>query len=339
MASKTYFVTLTPHQLFFFGGEQGQTADYFVKGNFLPQQTALLGLVRHQILLQNGLMQNNRIIDDGEASGWIGPSSFEYNNNNSFGVIKSISPCYLVNSNGRTDKVKFLPFHQPYCKNLKWLGGNFLLPDYDPKNDYPDQWLSTDKNQNVSNAYDSIYQEVIKPGVDKNYSGKTEDDDHAYYKQVWFKMNNGFSFGFYAEIAPEAIFSSAEVNFGKESSPFFMEVSEAEKVDDFIDEESPTALVLTSDTYTDDDILRMCDFAVTDTVPFRNIINITTKENPYYKLNNPLNMKSTVRLQLFKRGSVFFADAGNIKKIKDAIDKQSGFKTIGYNHFHLLNIS
>ena len=52
---KTYFVTLTPRQLFFFGGEQGETADYYLKGSFIPQQTALLGLVRHQVLLQNRL--------------------------------------------------------------------------------------------------------------------------------------------------------------------------------------------------------------------------------------------------------------------------------------------
>lgn len=339
MSNKTYFITLTPHQLFFFGTEQGQTADYFVKGSFLPQQTALLGLVRHQVLLQNDLMQNNKITDDTEASKWIGGKSFEYDKENDFGKIKSVSPCYLVKKDGDEAKTKLLPFHQSYCKNLKRLSANFFLPEYDPKQYYHDVWLSLDKTKSVCNSDCMIYEEVTKPGVDKNYNGKTEEDDNAFYKQVWLKMKKGFSFGFYIVIKDDVTFKTAEVNFGKESAPFQMEVLQTQNTEVFDDEENPTALMLTSDTYSVDNILNLTDFAVTDTVPFRNIVNTTSKNTPYYSFDNRLSRKSTVRLQLYKRGSIFFATREKLEQIKTAIDEQTSFKNIGFNHYHLLNIS
>ena len=63
MTTKKYIVKLTPHDKFFFGGEKnfGQKekkdddtsiTNYFVKSNYFPQQTGVLGFVRHQLLLQ-----------------------------------------------------------------------------------------------------------------------------------------------------------------------------------------------------------------------------------------------------------------------------------------------
>lgn len=340
---KTYFVTLTPRQLFFFGGEQGETADYFLKGSYLPQQTALLGLVRHQILLQNNLMENNRIKDDTEAAKWIGAQSFEFNKPNiTFGKIDKISACYLVR-NSEGVQTKFLPFHQTYCSKIKRLGTNFYLTDYDPKKDYPEVWKSVDKNESVT--IEEIISEVTKPGVDKNYKGKTEDGDKAYYKQVWLKMKKKeFSFGFYVTLADDVAFNTNEVGFGKENAAFLMEVSAPlEKIESFSDVDAPTTLLLTSDTYVEEDIITKADFAVTDTVPFRNIVSPTSASTDYYKIDktqNPSNnRKSAVRLLLLKKGSVFYCKNESLNAIKTAINNQKHFQKIGYNHYHLFNIN
>ncbi len=326
--TKTYFVKLTPMQLFFFGGEQGITADYYLKGSFFPQQTALLGLVRHQVLVQNHLLRNNIIRDDAVAADWIGKKSFEFDKENCFEKVVNLSPCYLVKT--KEDLlVKYLPYYQPYAKGITKVDANFFLPEFDPKNNYPDIWVSVDKQESIYNKNDFIFKEVERIGVDRNYSGTTQDK--SFFKQLWLKMTEGFSFGFYVTIGADVKFTTNHVLFGKESASFLMEVAE-EQIEEFADEAAPTALLLTSDAYVSKDIISSCDFAVTDTVPFRNIINITSKNNNYYGLQ-----KSIVRLQLFKRGSLFFSK-NNLTDIKVAINSHANFRTIGYNHFHLVNI-
>lgn len=326
----TYFVTLTPRQLFFFGREQEGTADYFLKGSYFPQQTALLGLVRHQILLQNNLMENNKIKENTEAAKWIGEKSFEWNSKEiSFGKIDSISPCYLVDP-----KSKFLPFHSSYCNHLLKIGDNYYLKDFDPKKYYPETWMSIDKSKPITVS--EIISEIIKPGIEKNYKGKTEESDKSFYKQVWLKMKRGYSFGFYITINEEVKFKSADVTFGKESSSFQMEVSKPVNViDKFTDTEEPTALMLLSDTYVEENLISLCEFAVTDTVPFRNFVSNTSNKTDYYKLNKG-NSKSETRLMLLKKGSVFY---GNIPSVELAINDQKHFKKAGFNHYHLLNIN
>jgi len=337
---KTYFVKLTPRQLFFFGGEQGETADYFLKGNSLPQQTALMGLVRHQILLQNNLMDNNRIKNDVDAADWIGLKSFEWDNKTIlFNKIFNISPCYLV-SESEGNRTLLLPYCQAYCNYLKKLSDNYYLPSYDPKIQYSDVWMPLDKSNPIK--LDDIITEVIKPGVDKNYTGKTEEDDKAYFKQVWLKLKKGYSFGFYITLDPEVNFQTAEVNFGKENSAFKMEVSNS-PLKNFSNETNPTALLLTSDTYVEENIIAKADFAVINTIPFRNITSSTTNKTNYYQIDKTgagtNNRKSSVRLLLLKRGSIFYGKNGKIASIIKAIDEQKHFKNIGYNHYHLLNIT
>lgn len=344
--TKTVFVTLTPRSLFFFGGEQGDTADYYLKGSFMPQQTAMFGFVRHQVLLQNRLMDDNKIINDEDAAKWIGNKSFEYNNTDqTFGKVKSISPCYLVKSENGTIE-KYLPFYQPYCNTLQILDGNFFFPDFNPKEHYPDKWVSLlHKEKSVANidAEKWVYKEVVKPGVDKNYYGETERGDDAYYKQVWLQMQKGFAFGFYLTVDTDVNFKDADVTFGKESSSFKMVVSEPVSViDKFDDAAEPNALMLTSDAYVNEDVLSLVDFAVTDTIPFRNIVSPVSSKVDYSRIDKnrseSLNKKSKVRLLLLKRGSVFYAKNGNLNALKTAIDKHQNFKNIGYNHYHLPNI-
>jgi len=299
-------------------------------------------LVRHQVLLQNKLMENNKIKNDNKAAIWIGEKSFEYSNKTqTFGKIHTLSPCFLIRKGENDSTTKFLPYHQSYAQKLLKLETNYYFPEFNPKTYYTDVWKSIDDSETIPNESNKIYQEVTKPGVDKNYEGQSEEDDKAFFKQVWLKMQKDFAFGFYVKLSSDVNFKTAHVTFGKESSPFLMEVVEMEE-ELFKKEDESTALMLTSDTYVAEDIIGLAEFAVTETVPFRNIVSPTSSKTDYYRIDknhNPANnRKSRVRLLLLKRGSVFYCKNGNLNEIKKRIDTHQNFKNIGYNHYQLLNL-
>ena len=96
-----YLVTLKPLTPFFFGGENtfgDGKINYFARSNYLPQQTTILGMIRHQLLIQNNLIGT-----DPETENWeslIGAQSFQRNNDgfvSKFGAIQNISPVFLTN--------------------------------------------------------------------------------------------------------------------------------------------------------------------------------------------------------------------------------------------------
>jgi CRISPR-associated protein Cmr3 len=103
MSMTDYLIQLRPLTPYFFGGENTfgeDNANYFVRSNYLPQQTTLLGFLRYELLLQNGLLGTD---PGGAGSTWntlIGEDSFKTDNADEvpdFGAIKKISPLFLTN--------------------------------------------------------------------------------------------------------------------------------------------------------------------------------------------------------------------------------------------------
>lgn len=103
---KKYRITLKPVGSYFFGGEvtfgNGTTQNYLVKSNLLPQVSALLGLMRYEVLRQNNLLsydpkdkaklaQVKKLI--GEHGGFTLKET-----KRTYGVIRSISPVFLYHS-------------------------------------------------------------------------------------------------------------------------------------------------------------------------------------------------------------------------------------------------
>ena len=129
MSNKTiYRITLTPLSPFFFGGENtfgDNNRNYLVKSNYFPQQTALLGLLRYQLLVQNGLLSdiNGNVVDTEKAQKLIGECSFAPtpdNTPNRFGVIENLSPIFLLHQNATTKKETaywVAPFNEGYNKD------------------------------------------------------------------------------------------------------------------------------------------------------------------------------------------------------------------------------
>lgn len=346
----TYLVKLQPLAPFFFGGEQGETADYYLKGNYIPQQTALLGLIRHQLLIQNGLLPDGKISNKEKAAILIGSESFQYNKaHQNFGVIQELSECFIA----LTSKIKgedfctYLYHAAPpgFVTEAADVNGCLIFPDYKPKEDYLQNFrlLKPSPLCRISFTINEIIDAIERPGVDKNYYGEPKED--GYYKQVWLTMKPDFTFAVYLILEnfynndEQVIFKDTIVSFGKESTPFKMEVEKPTSIHDAIEHpgSDQNALYLTSDTYLPEDIAGDCDLAVTDTVPFRNVVNYVSQEKEDYFNRKPTEIPCSKRLQLYKRGSFFYTN--NIENLAKKISGQHSFAKIGYNKFQFTSIN
>jgi len=265
------------------------------------------------------LLKDNKIKDDTEAIKLIGDSSFDHKDySQKFGMIESISPCYLV-----VDGIKYLPYTPDYLGVIELVGDNFYFPKHDPKKHYSVVWKSTESGSSLCES--DLFTEVERIGVDKNYAGKTQNK--SFYKQVWLKIAKKYrvSFAFYASIASDVVLDKANVTFGKESAPFKMEVLNSDE-SKFKDDPDANAILLTSDAFSEVDLGELCAISVSNVIPFRNLNNKTARSHKYYSLN-----KHYEWLQLYKRGSVFIPK--DFTKLKAMLDKHQNFQNIGYNHY------
>jgi len=160
MSNKTiYRITLTPLSPFFFGGENtfgDDNRNYLVKSNYFPQQTALLGLLRYQLLVQNGLLSdvNGNVVDIEKAQKLIGECSFAPtpdNTHNQFGVIENISPIFLLRQDTTTQK-----------ETTYWTAP--FNEGYNSKSKYSDAWhLHIEPNNSCLSARNSQQKTMAKP--------------------------------------------------------------------------------------------------------------------------------------------------------------------------------
>ncbi len=342
-----YLIKLKPYDKFFFGTEKGFGADnqnYFVRSTYFPQQTALLGLLRYQLLCQadKTVFANNKIVNSVEAIKLIGAQSFTVGVENDFKKIISLSPVFLI-KNGK----ELYPLNREYqdmkkkeekkpnwqMRNLLFEDNNVLLFDYNPKLDLPDLLFCGGEKY----KYDDIFKEVQQVGIRKNYEGKT--DDKAFYMQTFYSFKErDTSFAFYAEIDVE-LQSSSLVYLGGERQAFSFEVEKDKTFDlnKLVYQSTPDVhkLVLISDAYFDGNINEYCDFALTDLVNFRSLATSIHTER-YYDVGKNDKVKKSSAFQLYKKGSVFYSkDEKKLIDLKAKLEK-SEFYTIGYNYSKII---
>jgi CRISPR-associated protein Cmr3 len=280
-----YLIKLTPHDKFFFGtgkefGPDNQ--NYFIESGYFPQQTSLLGMLRYQLLKQSGdaIFKNNKIQNSDEAKKLIGKSSFTLGGNNSFGVIKSLSPVFLMQ-----DKHKYFPLNREYqygehdeikevlhLLELKTIGEEYLLEGYDAKQELNELWRNTQGT--ITLKLEDIFKAQSQVGIKKNYAGTAENN--AFYQQTFQKFADAnWCFAFYVEIDKKLENSNAVV-LGGERQTFSMRVTETEGEDynnenylKYASSKTFHKLILTSDAYISDNLKDVCDFAITTLKNFR----------------------------------------------------------------------
>lgn len=355
--NKTYFITLTPMGKFFFGGDMtftvnGKDTDftsYIIRSNKFPQQTSLLGMLRFLVLRNDEVVfdkSSQSIINRDRATTLIGAKSFEMSGNEgSFGVIKSISPCF-IQAKMEDDKWTTLLL-EPKAAQIKvdfsestkaMLNGvevDIPQTNYDSKKYYEPFYKAKGGNQKIKES--KIFIEDISNGINRDiHTGKT--DDNALFKQVSYRMKDGYRFAFYAEVNLDKIigYNGQVVSVGADNSQFVIGISEC--VQQKEEETKGNVVTLLSPAYLTKEDLASVRFAITDTFPFK-CMKTETKDVESYNKRNQIYGYSK-KLSLYDTGSVFyFKSEAETSTFVDKLKAHADFYQIGYNHFQVTNLT
>ena len=248
-------IRLTPVTPYFFGkenwGELGNKYDYFQTSQEYPQQTTLLGFLRHKILRDNGIdldKDNFRNTLDQKPEDLVGIKGFEPGEYKAdkFGKVLSISPCFIADNN---NNYLWERCHE-YVKNgnrteeLCLDEENKILKWHDSIKNTDIKYLAKHPYyENLNNIEkDKIFHTNAKPG---NFKGGTKpkltDDSYFIMKYrniskneeicksntMKFQKKENLSFGFLACIDQDAPINTTDdfMPMGKDRSIFKVETS------------------------------------------------------------------------------------------------------------------
>ena len=352
-----YLITLKPLEPFMFGGQNtfgslGEgTGSYIVKSNMFPQQTAILGMLQHEVMCHVGLLTRKRRgewVDKelkSRVKDAVGNEKFSLTASHiqEFGAIKSISSVFLMQGDKR------------YIKKANTQKYSYILENQKPILKYMDRDKEKKFNEKESySLYDyytcledglplkkeDIFKEVKQVGNQKTakptYLFKkdeqpTKDDtEDAYFKKRSYTLTKGFKFAFYLDYevpvkfrfpnsVPDATFElpkSSIISLGADRGMFRMQVTLCEaSCKGLVYEGNPDELVLLSDSYIKLPIKECAEFAITTEVEMRYLERDKgkfAKSKAYY---------------LYEKGSVFIKPK---QALKDALNNKN-LQNIGLN--------
>jgi CRISPR-associated protein Cmr3 len=367
MPTYTHLITLRPIDKFFFGSENtfntadGGKSNYLVASRYFPQQTTLLGMLRLELLLQNGLLADvtDKLKDTKAATTLIGNSGFSlYNAIKSnyteevkgWGVIQNISPVFLQNGN---ENYFVAPNDFRFALQTQAPGSMSLgfgetatepvpfYPEYDAKKMNETLLLS---NRLSEKGIDKVFIERQQVGIKKN------SDEEGYFKQTHYTLAKGFAFAFYTNLnlPEEKHLNGGLIPMGGERSVFKMEITplKDKNVDlsawniSRLPKSSLSKIYLLTDAFVPTDLSDCCAFAYNSTVSFRQIETSISHTNNFWDMNNKQDRHTNrngkaVKSQLynfFSRGSVFYAHPDKLTDLQNAF-KLPALQQVGYNHF------
>ena len=331
-----YLLVLKPLGSFFFGGEvtfgDGENINYLVKSNFFPQQTTILGMLRKEMLIQKGYLgitNKGEILKAGkkDVEALIGPESFNITKTDQdFGVIKKISPVFLYKSDSSWEKsffsltpkdfgLKFVKSPGRSCFNLNQKEHVPFMKNYNPTG-LADFFINGACEEILLK---DMFMPVERIGITKGNKGTTEEK--GLYKQTAYRLKETFAFACIADTG----FSLQDslVFMGGEKSAFKLTVNDCDKSfeDIFATAPDDKRAVLLSDAYVEAKIYDHCDFALTETIDFRNLKTST---------NNYRFAKEKSKHTFLKRGSVLYPGPGGMTEIKELMTRNN-LNKIGYN--------
>ena len=134
---KPYLVTFEPIDTFFFGGSESFSEGFHVHSNLFPQPTTVLGCLRFNILKNNDLLEMNsqkgrefpKPDKNGEVNRLTGESDANgLDASDSLGIIRRISPVFLVKFSDSDEKVEDFLLQTPadFCFNSKDLEMKYI---------------------------------------------------------------------------------------------------------------------------------------------------------------------------------------------------------------------
>jgi len=317
-----YLITLTPLEPFLFGGDNtfgklGSETEgtYLVKSRQFPQQSAILGMLKKEIMTQSGVLtrkvrgewvdkQNKQ-----EASNLVGTDKFDIfaTSAQNFGAIKSLEPIFLIQDEKR------------YIKKVDSDSYEFkdgVLKDYDPKKDIYDNFVEINSSQKLSSG--DIFKDIEQIGNKKEPNENDPKKENALFKKTSYMLKDNFKFAFYLEC--DYKLENSIVTLGADRSSFKLEVKEDNSSLDYQDKNG--YLTLLGDSFITVPLKENCEFAITSEISYQGLKN----KKHAYKQNK---FEKTAKVFLYEKGSVILNPSD--KLLENLNNKNC--QQIGYNNY------
>lgn len=343
MSDKTYkyIVRLTPVGSYFFGGEttfgDGKNQNYLVGSCILPQVSAVLGVLRYEILRRNNLLETGSENDAEKKDKWPEYIGAPFNIEApaaSYGQIKEISPIFMERKSdgvlftpcpadlgydvtfGNDEKVSYLGKEIPQPLITKWGTNTFC--DFKHYDNWK-KWIGTDGKTIDAN---NIFINDERVGINK--LDGSSDRDKAYFEQTQIRLRDGYHFCFSVTTSEELDEKPVFVQMGGNRSTFKMELKSAdvdlvEKFREVLHRDG--RLLLLGDAWIKSEERENYDFIWGERIVNRYISNI-------HKWNG--NRSGTMLYHLLGRGSVIYA---NDEKLTELKKKDDNLSKVGLNIF------
>lgn len=340
-----YLVTLRPIGSYFFGGEvtlgDGTSQNYFVESSILPQASTLLGLMRYEVLRQNGLLSYDpsdpKVLE--QIYKLIGQTGFSLETPvEQYGIIHKISPVFL------TDGQQFytaMPLDEGYTVELNTINRcSYFACDHgseDQKENITSETTINGFNPKTYDNYkywcDPAKKRLDNPftfsqqiGITKN--GRKDNEKDAFYKQTLVRLAPSLSMAFTVEVEKGSPFKEGKciLPLGGNRSMFVMTIisTELDMETIFSPLHREGRLLALGDAFLDKVDSESCTFIWGENKPCRYMENSTKRKYSWAK-----PQKSSVLYHLQTRGSVIYADSQTLNRLK----KESPYHNLGLNIF------
>lgn len=366
-------VTLTPTGKFFFGGEMtfstgskdydNKFSSYIIHSSIMPQQTSLLGMMRFLLLSNDENLFNrkeNHIIvgKENEVGELIGKQSFsvpkDCGEKGYFGKINELGPCFIYN---KTDdhhyfkaaldegwQVDFKSSQKAILNDVEIdipeilvkerIGEKGKDPHFSGKDSVESLYVST-KGSSIKEI--DLFTPDSRIGIDKDYGGKKNDS--AFYKQISYRLKTGFCFAFTIDVEVDLTsYNGQLVMLGGDSSSFIFEARsidevQSSKIDNPKNADEEHRVVLISDAYLPQDVMKYARYAITKIRSFRFLTTGNKTEAKEYNVKYR-SFRSSQRYDLYQSGSVFYFENKEQRDVFcHVLDSFAAFKQIGYNEY------
>ncbi|CAA6815665.1 MAG: CRISPR-associated RAMP Cmr3 [uncultured Sulfurovum sp.] len=343
--SHTYLITLKPLEPFFFGGEftfgadetRKESSRYSATSTQFPQQTALLGMLRKTMLIQNGNLTMHRKGEWVDSSGrgkfsqnhedaknLAGTGAFSYENSVDLGSIVFLSPIFI-----KDGKSCFTANAKDYGLELKaqenalvsFGSGRkqaLVFQDYDAKKHECFEFIS--QNKKLKN-FEDFFKEIETVGIKK--SKDSESDEDGFFRKKSYFPQKSAHFAFFATFSePLKWNSSVIVSLGADQSSFALTLKEELEGFELLFKEvhevkELSRMVLVSETVISQEAYEACSF-------------IWGKRTSFRQLTNARHGKKSKRYYLLERGSVLYTE--DLQRLDKALN-QEHLRTVGINHY------
>lgn len=311
-----YLVTLSPLEPFLFGGDNtfGKLGDeingtYLVKSRQFPQQSAILGMLKKEIMTQNNLLTRQlkgewvEPKNKQKAENLVGFEKFDIFSKSiqNFGKIKNISPMFFI----KNDEI--------FIKKVDIDSFDFedgVLKGYKTKIDIYDNFINIATNEKLTS--DKIFKPIEKT------ANKKGGEENSLFKKTSYLLNDNFKFAFYLDC--DCDLKNSIITLGADRSSFKMEVKEDNSALNY--EDKKAYLILLSDAYITLSLKDNCDFAISSEISYQNLQN----QKHAFKHNE---FKKSDKVYLYEKGSVIINPSQAL--IDDLNNKN--LQQIGYNIF------